>query len=54
MPESAQLIADLAGTEGTWVSTRRTDLIGDTEHGSRTRGYQYVPDVSDSVSVAVD
>ena len=42
VPESAQLIADLAGTEGTWVSTRRTDLIGDTEHGTRTRGYQYV------------
>jgi conjugal transfer pilus assembly protein TraD len=42
VPESAELIADLAGTEGTWVTTRRTDHIGDTEHGTRSRAYQYV------------
>lgn len=42
VPESAELIANVAGTEGTWVTTHRTDLIGDTEHGTRSRGYQYV------------
>ena len=42
VPESAQLIADLAGTEGIWVSTRRTDHTGDTEHGTRSRAYPYV------------
>jgi hypothetical protein len=42
VPDSAQLIADFAGTEGTWVSTRRTHHIGDTEHGTRSRAYQYV------------
>ena len=42
VPDSAELIANVAGTEGTWVTTHRTDLIGDTEHGTRSRAYQYV------------
>jgi hypothetical protein len=45
VPESAELIADMAGTKPVWVTTHQTTqgLIGSgpSGRGSRSRGYEY-------------
>jgi type IV secretory pathway TraG/TraD family ATPase VirD4 len=45
VPESAELIAAMAGTKAVWVTTQQTEqgLIGGgpTTRGSRRRGYEY-------------
>ena len=46
VPESAELIAGLAGTRPTWVHTQRVDCgplrASRSDAGARTRGYEYV------------
>jgi hypothetical protein len=45
VPESAELIAAVAGTKPVWVTTEQTEqgLLGGgpTARGSRRRGYEY-------------
>jgi hypothetical protein len=45
VPESAELIAAMAGTKPVWITTQQTDerllLSGPSGRGSRRRGYEY-------------
>jgi len=45
VPESAELIAGIAGTKGVWVSTQQTEQgllsSGPSGRGSRRRGYEF-------------
>jgi conjugal transfer pilus assembly protein TraD len=42
VPDSAETIAAIAGTQGAWITTQRTDgLATPTDAGTRTRGREY-------------
>ena len=44
VPESAELLAQMAGARPAWITTRQTQhglLTGPGERGSRRRGYEY-------------
>ncbi|HEX4114351.1 MAG TPA: TraM recognition domain-containing protein [Solirubrobacteraceae bacterium] len=41
VPDSAELIAGIAGTKATWIATQQTDEIGASGRGSRRRGHEY-------------
>jgi len=45
VPESAELIAEMAGTRPVWVATQQTDDglfgAGPSGRGSRRRGYEF-------------
>jgi type IV secretory pathway TraG/TraD family ATPase VirD4 len=42
VPDSAELIAGIAGTKATWITTQQTDDTLASGRGSRRRGHEYV------------
>ena len=41
VPDSAELIAGIAGTKATWIATQQTDETAASGRGSRRRGHEY-------------